>query len=67
MTQAEGSSQKRRRGDLPHGVRSATSEDVLVITTREEGCYWYLMSGAGDAAKHSAILGTAPLTLTHTQ
>jgi len=28
-------------------VRSATSEDVLVITTREEGCYWYLMSGAG--------------------
>lgn len=52
---------------MPHGVRSATSEDVLVITTREEGCYWYLMSGAGDAAKHSAILGTAPLTLTHTQ
>ena len=67
MTQAERSSQKRRRGDLAHGVRSATSEDILVITTGEVGCYWYLMSGAGDAAKHSAKHGTAPPTHTHTQ
>lgn len=35
------------------------SEDILVITTGEKRCYWYLVGRARKAAKRSAIQGTA--------
>ena len=51
---------------MPRRGRLAMSEDILVITTKEEGCYRYLMSGARKAAKQPAVHGTVPYPHAHT-
>ena len=32
----------------------------VVRTGREQGCYWHLVGGATDAAKHPAVHSTVP-------
>lgn len=67
MTQAEGSSQKRRWGEIsPHGVCSAASEDVLVITTGEEGMLLVPNEWSPGCYKHSARPVQPPYPHAHT-